>query len=283
MSATEAIKVINRQPLHFVLLFGFVLLINFKLFASSNIKYGGARAAGLGQSVVSMPEAGYFQNQALLTHFDSLYIEVYSSLSFAIKELGTHSLFAALPVLGGVSSIQYQYFGYTNYNENRMGLAYARKLTKNLSLGVQIGWLRTGMPAPYGAYNNFIAEVGLSYRLSKRLIFGAHVFNPTQSKLVKDTDEIAHTAIRAGVAYYPIDALAYSFEIVQFLNQKISFRTGLDLSITQYLNVRTGYNHDNKTICFGVGANLKVLSINMALGYHNVLGYTPHISLGKQF
>jgi hypothetical protein len=283
MSTTETILAKNRQVLFFILLFGFVASTNFTVFAGSNIKYGGARAVGLGQSVIAVPEAGYFQNQALLTHFDSLYVEVYSSLSFAIKELGTHSLFAALPVLGGVSSIQYQYFGYTNYNENRMGLAYARKLTKNLSLGVQISWLRIGMPAPYGTYNNFIGEVGLSYKIGKRLIFGAHVFNPTQSKPVKDTDEIAHTAIRAGIAYYPVDALAYSFEIVQFLNQKTSFRTGLDLSITQYLNVRTGYNHDNKTICFGVGANLKVLSINMALGYHNVLGYTPHISLGKQF
>jgi len=283
MSTTEAISAKNRQVLFFILLFGFVTSTNFTLFAGSNIKYGGARAAGLGQSVVSMPEAGYFQNQALLTYFDSLYVEVYSSLAYTIKELGTHSFFAALPVLGGVSSIQYQYFGYTHYNENRIGLAYARALAKKLSLGVQISWLHIGMPAPYGSYNNFIAEVGLSYRLGKRLIFGAHIFNPTQSKAVDDTDEIAHTAIRAGVAYYPIDALAYSFEIVQFLNQKTSFRTGLDLSITQYLNVRTGYNHDNKTICFGVGANLKVLSINMALGYHNVLGYTPHISLGKQF
>ncbi len=272
----------NRQTILLATLLCFIMASN-NLFADNNLKYGGARAAGLGQAVISMPEAGYFQNQALLTNFDSIYVEIYSMIPYALKELGTHSLLAAIPFLGGVTSAQYQYFGYTNYNENRLGIAYARALTKNLSLGVQISWLHIGIPEPYEHYNSFIAEVGVSYRLNKSLIFGAHVFNPTLSKPIDDTNEIALSAIRAGVSYYPVDALTYSIEIVQTLNQKTSFRTGLDLRVTQYLNVQAGYNHDNRTACFGLGANLKTININMAVGYHNVLGYSPHISFGKQF
>jgi hypothetical protein len=251
--------------------------------AGNFIKYGGARAAGLGQAVVSYSEAGYFQNQALLTNFDSLYIEVYSAVPYAIKEFGTHSLFVAYPLLGGVSSVQYQYFGYSSYNENKTGLAYARQLTQGLSLGVQLSWLRVSIPEPYENSNNFLAELGLSYRLNKSLTFGAHIYNPTQSKPVDVDGETPQTAIRAGVSYSPLDAVTCNLELVQFLDHKTSFRTGIDLKISSHLNVQAGYNHDDKTVCLGAGINIKGIKINTAAGYHNVLGYSPHLSIGKQF
>lgn len=257
--------------------------ISSETYAGNYIKFGGARAAGLGQSVVAYPEAGYFQNQALLTYFDSLYIEVYSAVPYAIKEFGTHSLFVAYPLLGGVSSVQYQYFGYSSYNENKAGLAYARQLAMGLSLGVQLSWLRVSIPEPYETSNNFLAELGVSYRLNKSLTFGAHIFNPTRSKPVDDDRETPLTAVRAGVSYNPLDVVSCNFELVQFLDHKTSFRAGIDLKVSQNLNVQAGYNHDNQTVCFGAGLNLKGIAINMAAGYHNVLGYSPHFSIGKQF
>lgn len=259
------------------------LVVILPLHAGNFIKLGGARAAGLSQAVISVPEAGYIQNQALTTQFDVTYIELYSSLPFAIKELGTHSIFAATPLLRGVSSVQYQYFGYKNYNENRTGIAYARQLSKKVSIGVQINWLRTAMPAPYKTKNNIVAEVGLSYRINRFLNFGAHIFNPTQSKHNSDKQETATTAIRAGIAYYPVEQIIFCLEIVQSLGFKTTFRTAVDLRVTQFINVQAGYDHNNRTISFGTGAKIKDITINMAAGYHNLLGYTPHLSIGKRF
>ncbi len=266
--------------IHFFVVF---ILLTSSIQAGNFIKYGGARAAGLGQAVISHPEAGYFQNQALLIGFDSLYIEIYSAIPYAVKEFGTHSLFVAYPLLGGVSSLQYQYFGYSSYNENKAGLAYARQLANGLSLGVQLSWLRISIPEPYQNTNRFLAEVGLAYRLNKHLQFGAHIFNPTQAKLVDDEEEIANTAIRAGISYCPIENIAYNLELVQFLDNKTSFRTGIDLKISPMLNIQAGYNHDNQSVCFGAGLYLKTFTINMATSYHSVLGYSPHFSIGKQF
>ena len=41
------------------------------------------------------------------------------------------------------------YFGSGNYNEQKIGLAYAKKLAKRLALGAQVDYLRTSI-AGYG-------------------------------------------------------------------------------------------------------------------------------------
>jgi hypothetical protein len=78
-------------------------------------------------------------------------------------------------------------------------------------------------------------------------------------------------------------SVAFNLEIVQFLSHSPSFRTGLDFGITDYLRIQAGYNHDNKTIGFGMGLDVKAIRLNAAFSYHKFLGYTPHISIGKQF
>ena len=263
-----------------VLLF---VVCGFNAKAGNFVRYGGASAAGLGQSVVAYSKAGYFQNQALITRFDSMYIELYSAIPFAITEFGTHSLFAAAPLLGGVTSFQYQYFGYQSYNENKAGLAYARKLGKGLSIGVQLSWVRVYIPDPYETSNHLLAEVGIAYELNKYLNFGAHIFNPTLSTPVSDNSETPETAIRAGVSYRPVDVVVCNVELVQWLNHKTSFRVGIDLQLTSNFSVQTGYNHDSQTVGVGLGLELKSFVVVFAGSYHNVLGYSPHLSIGKYF
>ncbi|MDD4747453.1 MAG: hypothetical protein PHW19_09230 [Salinivirgaceae bacterium] len=275
---SEMTKPILKQMIVFLFV---VCGLNAK--AGNFVRYGGASAAGLGQSVVAYSKAGYFQNQALITRFDSIYIELYSAIPFAITEFGTHSVFVAAPLLGGVTSFQYQYFGYQSYNENKTGVAYARKLGKGLSIGVQLSWLRVFIPEPYQTSNNLLAEVGLSYELNKYLNFGAHIFNPTLSKPVQDESENPETAIRVGVSYRPIEVVACNIELVQWLNHKTSFRVGIDLQLTNALSIQTGYNHDSQMVGVGIGLDYKSFVFAFAGNYHNVLGYSPHLSIGKHF
>ena len=275
-------KQLFRQKIIINLLFIFIFQIS-ALKAGNFIRYGGAYAAGLGQSVVANSDAGYFQNQALLTTFDSLYIELYSTMPFAVKEFGTHSFFAAYPALKGVFALQYHFFGYPNYNENKTGLAYSLYLTKGLSIGAQVSWFRIFVPQPYNTVNNVLAEFGICYKINRQISFGSHIYNPTLTKPVQDPNETPETAIRAGVAYTPVKNVSFNIEAVQFLSRTLSFRTGLDFGITDNLNVMAGYNHDEKTIGFGMGLKYKGLRLNAAFSYHNLLGYTPYLSFGKHF
>ena len=277
-------KEVNILKIRFIYLFaGLFLLYCTNLKAGNFIKYGGASAAGLGQAVVASSKSGCFQNQALLTRFDSLSIELYSAIPFAITEFVTHSIFSAAPLLGGVTSFQYQYFGYQSYNEHKVGLAYARMLGKGFSLGIQFSWLRVYIPEPYATSNKLIAEVGIAYNLNKYLDFGVHIFNPTLSKPVDDDSEIPETAMRAGVSYHPIEIVALNLELVQWLDYKTSFRVGADLELSNNFSIQVGYNQDNKTLGLGVGLQLKSYSFSFAGSYHNVLGYSPHLSIGKYF
>ncbi|HON19537.1 MAG TPA: hypothetical protein PK990_10295 [Salinivirgaceae bacterium] len=251
--------------------------------ATNYLQTGNAYAAGLGNSVIAFPKAGFYQNQALLCSIDSLYIELYSSIPNHIKEFGNYSFFAATPALKGYTAIHFGYFGYEHYNESKLGLAYALKLSDKISTGVQFNWLRTSISEPYGNYNQFIAEVGFSYQIIHTLNWGVHLYNPTLSKPVDDNLEKPVTAIRTGIAYSPMEQITLMSELVQQINQKTSFRAGIDMEVSRNLNLQVGYNHQPKTLHVGAGLEINSLRINLSIAYHNLLGLTPHFSIGKFF
>ena len=52
---------------------------------------------------------------------------------YGIKELSHGALALALPTNAGTFGLSYSYFGYSKYNESKIGLAYAKKLFEKIS------------------------------------------------------------------------------------------------------------------------------------------------------
>ncbi len=266
-----------------ILLVALQLSVSLNAKSTNHLQQGGAYSAGLSSAVIAYPKAGYYQNQAHLTLFDSLYVEAYSAIPNRIKEFGNYSVFAAAPLLKGYTALQFNFFGYEHYNESKLGLAYALKLSEKFSGGVQINWLRTSLSEPYENYNQLIAEVGFSYKITPPLQWGVHIYNPNLSKPVDDIQEKPLAAIRTGIAYTPIEQATLLLELVQQLNYKTSFRAGVDLELSRNFTLQAGYNHTPKTLSIGLGFLSQSYRINLAADYHNLLGLTPHFSLGRYF
>lgn len=245
------------------------------------VKYGGARAAGLGGAAVADSAAGHLANQALLAGIARPLFELGATIPHTTRELGTYSALAATPLLGGVAALRYQRFGYDLYNENSAGLAYARSLGGGVSLGVEISYTRASMPRPYAAANMVVAELGAAYRLNRRLTLAAHVYNPTMARPTGDPMERPETVVRAGISYRPVDKVALDAELCQSLGGPLSFRAGMEVELAPQLGVRAGYDHSRRTLAAGLGLALGTLRIDMAAGYHNALGVTPHLTVSK--
>ena len=65
---------------------------------------------------------------------------VYGERRFMLDELSLYQLAIAVPTNSGNFGVKAGYFGFSDYNESQMGLAYARKLGSKVDIGVQFNY-----------------------------------------------------------------------------------------------------------------------------------------------
>ena len=65
---------------------------------------------------------------------------VYGERRFLLDELSLYQLAIAVPTNSGNFGVKAGYYGFSDYNESQMGLAYARKLGSKVDIGVQFNY-----------------------------------------------------------------------------------------------------------------------------------------------
>jgi len=132
------IKPINVKILTFLLVFLFIYLISY----SGNDNYPtGSRSASMGNSSVTLSDVwSTHHNQAGLAGLTKPTIGFHHENRFIVKEYGLQSLAFVLPTNSGNFGISLSYFGYSKYNESKIGLGYAKKLSDKISFGVQLDY-----------------------------------------------------------------------------------------------------------------------------------------------
>ncbi len=267
------------------LLLSFIILaaITFQVKATGENKPQGARSAGMGGSSVVLTDIwSVYNNQAALAGIHNISFATYFSNRFAVKELSTKSFAFALPVSAGTFGLSYSNFGYSLYNENKIGLAFAKQLWNILSVGIQIDYFRTHLGEDYGNHNNISGEIGILAEPIKNFVIGAHLTNPTKTKIADYQDERMPTIFRLGVGYTFSDKVTVSVEGMQELDEDIVFKTGIEYNIVKNLYLRTGISTNPVLNSFGLGLLFKNFKADMAFSKHPVLGYSTHFSLSYQ-
>lgn len=261
-----------------LLLFLFVLQIN--LLAQNQNRPLGANSAGFGNAGVSYSDVwSVFHNQAGLAELESLNVGLYFHNKYGIKEL-SHSAFAvALPTKSGTFGLSYSFFGYSNYNESKIGLAFGKKLFENLSAGIQLDYFSTSIAGNYGRGGAVTAETGLIYSPVENLKIGAHAFNPVRSSYGTYDDEALASGLKIGASYLFSDKLLYLLEFESDFENTSNFKTGFEYSLSEDLFLRLGVNTNPSAYSFGAGYKLSAFIFDIAFSHHNVLGYSTMISL----
>ena len=65
---------------------------------------------------------------------------VYGERRFLLNELSLYNLRSLCQPTSGNFGVKAGYFGFSDYNESQMGLAYARKLGNKVDIGVQFNY-----------------------------------------------------------------------------------------------------------------------------------------------
>ena len=274
---------------------GIVLISSVVLFASNDNTTIGGRSAALANSSVTLNDFwSVHNNQAGLAYFDHIAVGFYYENRFMVKELGLRAGAFILPTKSGVFGLNYNYFGYTKYNEQKIGLAYARAFGDRFSVGLQLDYLTTRIAEDYGSKNTFTFELGIRTKLSENFVIAVHVYNPIGVKIENEYNEKIPTIFKLGLSYQLSDKLLLALETEKDLIYKPLLRAGIEYKIVEQAIVRMGYStlpsttgSQNFSIsslyAFGFGLNLKKLVIDFSSTVHQTLGWSPQISIIYNF
>jgi hypothetical protein len=260
----------------------FLLLLLFPLaaFAGNENLPVGARSSALNHASVNLQDIwSIHHNQAGLAKLEKIGGGIYYESRFTMKELSLKGGVLAIPTKLGTFGVSVSSFGYKLYSESKFGLAYAMELSEFLRAGVQLNYHNTHLGEGYGNFNAFTGEIGIQADITPDLSLGAHVYNPTLTKMADYNDERIPTMLRLGAQYKIGEKVLLAAEANKNIYDKASFKAGLEYRVTEMLYLRGGVGTEPTLASFGFGLKMKKFFIDVASSYHSTLGFSPQVSL----
>lgn len=239
----------------------------------------GARGAALANASVSFQDIhAAFSNQAGLAYLESFSVLAYGERRF--MGLNQFSFAAALPTSEvGTFGLSIQHLGVASFSEQKVGLAYARKLSKRLALGVQFDYLSMRIPT-YGIARLLTFEMGLQAEVSDRLCIGAHAYSPMRVRIGEE--QVLPTVLKVGGSYEASEALQIFVELEQDIEFPLRGKVGLEYQPNDVLYLRLGFATGPTLASFGLGLKLGAMQLDFSSSYHQWLGLTPSVGLHYQ-
>ena len=260
-------------------------LILLVLFGYSSIKGQTVRRpvaalyTGLGAySINHVDVFSFVSNQASLSQMKNVSAGAYGERRFMLDELSLYQLSIAVPTKSGNFGVKAGYFGFNEYNESQIGLAYARKLGTKLDVGVQFNYNGVQVTG-YGNASAVNFEIGTILHLTDKLNAGVHVYNPVGGKFGKNAEEKLASVYTIGLGYEASEKFFVSAEIEKEENQQVNVNAGMQYRFLPQLLARAGIATNTSNVYAGVGLFLKTFRIDVVASYHRQLGITPGLLL----
>ncbi len=245
----------------------------------------GVRSAAMGHASVGLADIwSSFNNQAGLAWLEETTVGAFYENRFLTPELGAQGAAFALPVKQmGTFGVNLYRFGYSNYNENKMGFAYSRKFGEIFSAGLQLNLHFFQMGEDFGSLFTASGELSFLVKATEDWTIAAHVFNPTRTPLNSFDREKIATIFRIGTAYNFDDKLVATAEMEKDLLRDPTVRIGLEYHLADPVYLRGGLNTNPVSPSFGLGLKLKQFDLDVASAWHQTLGFSPQVGLSYKF
>lgn len=217
-------------------------------------------------------------NQASLAQMKNVSAGAYGERRFMLDELSLYQLAIAVPTKSGNFGVKAGYFGFSEYNESQIGLAYGRKLGTKLDVGVQFNYNGVQVSG-YGNASAVNFEIGTILHLTDKLNAGVHAYNPIGGRFGKNAEEQLASVYTIGLGYEASEKFFVSAEIEKEENQPVNVNAGMQYRFLTQLMARAGIATNTSNVYAGVGLSLKTFRIDVVASYHPQLGITPGLLL----
>ena len=265
--------------------FGIALfIVLFTMPLKAQLNFMGARSNGVSNASVTYADNwSQFSNQAGIACVSELTLSAGFKNAYFIKELSTNAIAFALPTKSGVFGVNYTYFGYSKFNQNKFGLAYAKKLGKRISAGIQINYLYTHIAGEYGSQGMASGEIGIRTEPIDDFFLAAHVSNFWRAEYSSPDDIYLPMHFKFGASYLLYKTALLSAEVEKELDLPVIFKSGLEFNMKDKFYLRFGIATNPMLFSFGFGYRMKPFNVDIAFSKHPVLGYSPAIGLEYEF
>ena len=234
---------------------------------------------GLGAySIRHIDAFSYTSNQASLAQMKKPTAGAYGERRFMLDELSLYQLAIGVPTKSGNFGIKAGYFGFSDYNESQIGLAYGRKLGEKIDVGVQFNYNAIRITG-YGNSSAINFEIGTIFHLTDKLHGGVHAYNPVGGKFGKNQEEKLASKYTMGLGYEASDKFFISGEIEKEEDQAVNVNAGMQYKFLPQLLARAGISTNTSNLYAGVGLVLRTFRVDIVAGYHPQLGVTPGLML----
>ncbi len=265
----------------------FTIFIQIQAFSGFDPVARGAKATSMSYCSVSLMDNFSLFNNPSATSWDAKYhASVFFENKFLLKELSTKGIGLSIPITtNDAIGVVFSQFGYSAYNESKIGIYYAKSFANRVSASLQFDYLNTAIDIESGKKNNFAIECALQGKINKNLNLGVHIFNPTRSKLTdyNDIDEYIPVVIKFGLSYKFSDNFLLTAETEKSITSQTILRFGGDYRINKMFFVRGGISTGIINYSFGFGIQWNDFIFDFGTSAHQTLGYTPAFSLNYNF
>lgn len=217
-------------------------------------------------------------NQASLAQLKNTAAAVYGERRFLLSELNSYTAALGLPTSSGNFGLKAGYYGFSDYNETQLGLAYGRRLGKKIDVGAQFNYNGIRI-AGYGNASAISFELGTILHLTDQLHAGFHVSNPVGGKFGNDQEEKLSSVYAVGLGYDASEKFFISAEIEKEEDQPVNVNAGMQYKFIPQLLARVGISSATSSAWIGLGLTIKSFRIDLTTSYHPQLGVTPGLLL----
>lgn len=224
----------------------------------------------------------FTQNQAALAQIKEGGVGVYGERRFLLAATSFYSSVVVLPTAQGNFGVQADYFGFKDYNESQIGLAYARSVGSNLDVGIKFNYYGFRIPS-YVSSSTVNFEIGAIAHLTEKLNVGLHFYNPIGGKLSKTDNEKLSSIYKFGIGYEASEKFFISTEIIKEEDQPINVDAGFQYNFEKQFFVRAGTSTGTTNSYVGAGISWNNMRLDVTGSYHPQLGFTPGLMLILQF
>ncbi|MFI5155241.1 MAG: hypothetical protein ACHQEM_03605 [Chitinophagales bacterium] len=206
----------------------------------------------------------------------------YSERKFSLKELQQSLLAISIPMVAGGIGISMDYFGFSDYHESNLGLAYGKKLGASIDLGLSFNYSIIHISG-YGQTAAIEFGLGAIFHPTQKMQIGLDLYNPVGGQFGKQADEKMAWIYSLAIGYEISSQVYFSLEWIKEENQSIACKLALQYQFAKQFNAGIGMLTSNASPAAWAGWAWEKLSVQIHASYHQQLGFSPGISIGVDF
>lgn len=224
-----------------------------------------------------------FSNPAGISQTDRISVGISYRHIWGLSELSTKSVFALLPMKWGIPAVTYSHFGYEKYNEQLVGLAYARRLSRYIALGIKIDYLYSFVDKQPQGRQAFFFETGILITLPGCFLWGVYVYNPANIAGMTAPEQFyVAECYSTAVSWQPDDMFLLAVQTDR-RDGNWNFSLGAAYTYERLLTFRCGLQNKYDKIYAGIGCVFDFMELTMDYNTRPRLGNTFSVSLCGKF